>query len=79
IDLSATEAKPRSRLARKLVEMLVTMRDTISGVRDGAHTIAGASGEIAQGNAELSRRTERQAGSIEQTATSMSRLAATVR
>jgi methyl-accepting chemotaxis protein len=79
IDLSATEAKPRSRLARSLLEMLVIMRDTIAGVRDGAHTIAGASGEIAQGNAELSRRTERQAGSIEQTAASMARLAATVR
>jgi methyl-accepting chemotaxis protein len=79
IDLSATEARPRSRLARSLLEMLVTMRDTIAGVRDGAHTIAGASGEIAQGNAELSRRTERQAGSIEQTAASMARLAATVR
>ncbi|NYE61313.1 methyl-accepting chemotaxis protein [Duganella sp. 1224] len=79
IDLSATEARPRSRLARSLVAMLVTMRDTIAGVRDGAHTIAGASGEIAQGNAELSRRTERQAGSIEQTAASMARLAATVR
>jgi methyl-accepting chemotaxis protein len=69
IDLSAAEAKPRSRLARSLLDMLVTMRDTI----------AGASGEIAQGNAELSRRTERQAGSIEQTAASMARLAATVR
>ncbi|MYN28879.1 methyl-accepting chemotaxis protein [Duganella levis] len=79
IDLSAAEAKPRSRLARSLLDMLVTMRDTIAGVRDGAHTIAGASGEIAQGNAELSRRTERQAGSIEQTAASMARLAATVR
>jgi methyl-accepting chemotaxis protein len=79
IDLSATGSKPRSRLARSLLEMLVTMRDTIAGVRDGAHTIAGASGEIAQGNAELSRRTERQAGSIEQTAASMARLAATVR
>jgi methyl-accepting chemotaxis protein len=79
IDLSAAAAQPRSRLARKLVEMLVTMRDTIAGVRDGAHTIAGASGEIAQGNAELSRRTERQAGNIEQTVTSMARLAATVR
>jgi methyl-accepting chemotaxis protein len=79
IDLSATEARPRSRLARSLLEMLVTMRDTIAGVRDGAHTIAGASGEIAQGNAELSRRTERQAGSIEQTAAAMARLAATVR
>ncbi|MFS2004203.1 methyl-accepting chemotaxis protein [Duganella sp. CT11-25] len=79
IDLSAAEGKPRSRLARSLLEMLVTMRDTIAGVRDGAHTIAGASGEIAHGNAELSRRTERQAGSIEQTAASMARLAATVR
>jgi methyl-accepting chemotaxis protein len=79
IDLSACEAQPRSRLARSLVDMLVTMRDTIAGVRDGAHNIAGASGEIAHGNADLSRRTERQAGSIEQTASSMARLAATVR
>ncbi|WP_432380047.1 methyl-accepting chemotaxis protein [Duganella sp. P38] len=79
IDLSAAGGSPRSRLARKLLEMLATMRDTIAGVRDGANTIAGASGEIAQGNAELSRRTERQAGGIEQTAASMSRLAATVR
>ncbi|WP_304514952.1 methyl-accepting chemotaxis protein [Duganella sp. sic0402] len=79
IDLSVSAAQPRSRLARSLTGMLLTMRDTIAGVRDGAHTIAGASGEIAQGNAELSRRTERQAGSIEQTAASMARLAEAVR
>jgi methyl-accepting chemotaxis protein len=79
IDLSVPAANPRSRLARSLVNMLVTMRDTIAGVRDGAFTIAGASDEIAKGNAELSRRTERQASGVETTATSMSRLAVTVR
>ncbi|WP_165390716.1 methyl-accepting chemotaxis protein [Pseudoduganella lutea] len=79
IDLSVPAANPRSRLARSLVHMLVTMRETIAGVRDGAATIAGASGEIAEGNAELSRRTEHQASSVETTASAMARLAATVR
>ncbi|HEX8606214.1 MAG TPA: methyl-accepting chemotaxis protein [Pseudoduganella sp.] len=79
IDLSVPAAHPRSRLARSLVQMLVTMRDTIAGVRDGAATIAGASGEIAEGNAELSRRTELQAGSVETTASAMARLATAVR
>jgi methyl-accepting chemotaxis protein len=79
IDLSAPTSNPRSRLARSLVDMLVTMRDTIAGVRDGAFTIAGASGEIARGNAELSRRTERQASGVESTAAAMARLATTVR
>jgi methyl-accepting chemotaxis protein len=78
IDLSMPVAEPRSRLARSLVGMLVTMRDTIAGVRDGAFTIAGASGEIARGNAELSQRTERQASGVESTAAAMARLAATV-
>ncbi|WP_426103938.1 methyl-accepting chemotaxis protein [Massilia sp. TSP1-1-2] len=78
IDLSAIGEAPQGRLARSLFEMLVTMRDTIGGMREGAHTIAGNSGEIAHGNAELSLRTERQAGGIEQTVASMARLAATV-
>lgn len=39
---------------------------------------AGASGEIAQGNADLSTRTESQAASIEETASSMEELTSTV-
>lgn len=79
IDLSTYAVDPRSRLARSLLVMLATMRNTIARVRDGAQTIANASDEIARGNADLSRRTEHQAGSIDQTASAMARLASTVR
>ncbi|PWF48803.1 methyl-accepting chemotaxis protein [Massilia glaciei] len=78
IDLSAADAEPPSRLARSLLAMLATIRDAVAGMREGATSIAGTSAEIAHGNAELSRRTDRQAGSIEQTVASMARLAATV-
>ncbi|MYN01929.1 chemotaxis protein [Pseudoduganella sp. DS3] len=79
IDLTPQERALVSRLGRSLAATLQAVRETVAGVRDGAHTIAGACSEIAVGNAELSRRTERQAGSIELTAASMARLADTVR
>jgi methyl-accepting chemotaxis protein len=44
-----------------------------------AESIAAASKEIAQGNADLSCRTEQQAGSLEETASSMEELTVTVR
>jgi methyl-accepting chemotaxis protein len=48
-------------------------------VRRGTETITVASGEIASGNADLSSRTESQAGSLEETASSMEELTSTVR
>jgi methyl-accepting chemotaxis protein len=59
------------------------MRDRFSGivsqVREGSEGVATASAEIAQGNNDLSARTEHQARALEQTATSMAQLSATVR
>jgi len=59
------------------------MRDSLVGivsqVRAGTLTIAGASTEIAAGNEDLSRRTERQADTLMDTAASMEELTATVR
>jgi len=59
------------------------MRDKLVGivsqVRAGTETINTASGEIAQGNLDLSSRTEEQASSLEETASSMEELTSTVR
>jgi len=59
------------------------MRDSlvniVTKVRHGTDTIATASREIAAGNHDLSRRTEMQAGNIEQTASSMEELTGTVK
>jgi len=59
------------------------MRDSLVGivsqVRAGTLTIATASTEIAAGNEDLSRRTERQADTLMDTAASMEELTATVR
>ncbi len=66
-----------------LLFAMQTMRDKLVGivsqVRAGTETIATASSEIAQGNLDLSSRTEEQASSLEETASSMEELTSTVR
>ncbi|KQQ91670.1 methyl-accepting chemotaxis protein [Massilia sp. Leaf139] len=56
-----------------------SLAQIVTKVRSGAETIAVASGEIAQGNLDLSARTEQQAGALEETASSMEELTSTVR
>jgi len=67
----------------QLMTALQKMNDNLLGivrqVRTGTETIATASAEIAEGNLDLSRRTEQQAGSLEETASSMEELTSTVR
>jgi len=62
---------------------LATMQDSLAGtvrsVRSGSEAIATASGEIAAGNLDLSRRTEQQAANLEETASSLEELTSTVR
>jgi len=59
------------------------MRDqlakVVAHVRISSESVATASAEIAQGNTDLSNRTELQAGSLEKTASSMEQLGATVK
>jgi methyl-accepting chemotaxis protein len=65
-----------------LLFALKSMRDDLAGivgrVRTGSQSVASASAEIAQGNNDLSARTESQASTLEQTAASMEELNATV-
>jgi len=51
----------------------------VSTVRTGSEGVAGASAEIAQGNNDLSMRTEQQASALEETAASMEELSSTVK
>jgi methyl-accepting chemotaxis protein len=74
------EGKDESAL---LLAALRDMRDSlarmVSNVRTGAQAIDGASSEIAVGNADLSERTESQASALQQTASSVEQLTATVK
>lgn len=60
-------------------QMRARLRPVIAQVRQSADSVALASAEIAQGNQDLSGRTESQASALEQTAASMEQLSATVR
>jgi methyl-accepting chemotaxis protein len=66
-----------------LLAAMSRMRDSLSGivgkVRSGTDAIAEASGEIASGNLDLSRRTESQAAALAQVAGSMQQLIVSVR
>ncbi|GAB3373666.1 methyl-accepting chemotaxis protein [Massilia agri] len=65
-------------LLQALKDMTGSLQTIVAQVRNGAETIAVASDEIAQGNADLSARTEQQAGAIEETASSMEEMTTTV-
>ena len=78
VDITQAHSEPTS-----LLSAIHSMRDKFSGivsqVRQGAEGVATASAEIAQGNNDLSARTESQASALEETAASMEQLSATVK
>ncbi|MES2350096.1 MAG: methyl-accepting chemotaxis protein [Pseudomonadota bacterium] len=65
-------------LLAALRDMNTSLNHIVGRVRGGADTIAAASREIANGNLDLSRRTEQQASTLEETASSMEELTSTV-
>jgi methyl-accepting chemotaxis protein-1 (serine sensor receptor) len=67
------------RLMAALRNMNDSLVEIVTRVRAGTDTISTASGEIADGNLDLSARTEQQAGSLEETASSMEELTSTVK
>ncbi|OEZ50977.1 methyl-accepting chemotaxis protein III [Janthinobacterium sp. MP5059B] len=66
-------------LLQALKDMNASLITIVGEVRGGTHEIAGASGEIAAGNLDLSQRTQAQASSLERTAASMDELTGTVK
>jgi len=67
------------RLLQAVSDMQDSLVHTVSTVRGNAESVSTASLQIAQGNTDLSQRTEEQASALEQTAATMSELSVTVR
>jgi methyl-accepting chemotaxis protein len=78
-DISSTSNDETGQLLTALSIMNASLKTIVTNVRTGAETISIASDEIAQGNLDLSSRTEQQAGALEETASSMEELTSTVR
>jgi methyl-accepting chemotaxis protein len=67
-----------TQLLRALATMQANLVGIVGNVKRGSDMVANASAEIAQGNNDLSARTEQQASALEQTAASMEELNSTV-
>ncbi|MBK6387386.1 MAG: MCP four helix bundle domain-containing protein [Rhodoferax sp.] len=76
VDRAHDEFSP---LLASLGDMQTSLTRVVSTVRQGSEGVATASAEIAQGNHDLSGRTEQQASALEETAASMEELSATVK
>ncbi len=68
-----------SPLLQSLQAMQVSLTEVVAVVRSNAEGVATASAQIAQGNQDLSGRTEQQASALEETAATMEELSTTVR
>ncbi|WP_027475196.1 methyl-accepting chemotaxis protein [Curvibacter gracilis] len=66
-------------LLRSLADMQAHLAGIVREVRHNADGVANTSAEIAQGNNDLSARTEQQASALQQTAASMEQLGSTVK
>ncbi|AOR65978.1 methyl-accepting chemotaxis protein [Pectobacterium wasabiae] len=66
-------------LLEAMQEMQAALTRMVVGVRNNAESVATASMQIAQGNADLSSRTEEQASALEETSSTMTQLGMTVK
>jgi methyl-accepting chemotaxis protein len=65
-------------LLQAIAQMTQNLRALVGQVAEGAHTVSDTSAQIAQGNLDLSQRTEEQASTLEETASSLEELTSTV-
>ena len=75
----ATGSNEMAQLLRALKDMQDSLSGVVQGVRDNSESVATASSQIAQGNLDLSQRTEQQASALQETAATMEQLGTTVR
>ena len=70
---------PEGSLMHSVGRLLQSLQGIVRTIHDSAHQLKLAAGEIAQGNLDLSHRTEQAAGNLQNTASSMEQLTVTVR
>ena len=75
----AVRAGDTTSVMAAMARMQQALTTIVGSVRGNADSVSTASAEIAQGNHDLSARTEQQASALEQTAASMEQLSATVK
>lgn len=66
-------------IARAVAKILEEFNTTVANVKNVSNEIESAANEVAQGNADLSVRTESQAAVLEETASSMEEMASTIK
>ena len=66
------------RMVQAMEAMRLSLTEVVGTVRENAVSVAAASAQIAQGNIDLSSRTEQQAAALQQTAATMDQLGSTV-
>jgi methyl-accepting chemotaxis protein len=74
-----TRAGDRASILAGIGQMQSSLLRVVGEVRSGAESVATASSQIAQGNLDLSSRTEEQASSLQQTAASVEQMASAVK
>ena len=79
MDIVDTARDEFSPLLKAMHDMQAALIQVVSMVRNNADSVATASAQIAQGNHDLSGRTEEQASALQQTAATMDELGSTVR
>ncbi|MDB5941202.1 MAG: hypothetical protein JWQ13_768, partial [Ramlibacter sp.] len=77
-DIEVVGNDETGQLLKALSRMTLNLRTLVGEVANGAHTVSDTSAQIAQGNLDLSQRTEEQASTLEETASSMEELTSTV-
>lgn len=75
----ASSSCETGQLMQALAEMNTSLLQVVSAVRTGTDQIHDAATEIANGNLDLSQRTEEQASSLEETASSMEEITSTIK
>jgi methyl-accepting chemotaxis protein len=78
VTLQASEISETGHLLQALAHMTDSLRSLLGEMSAGAHMVSDTSAQIAQGNLDLSQRTEEQATTLEETASSMEELTTTV-
>jgi methyl-accepting chemotaxis protein len=79
VDIQARGPTEVAHLLQALDAMREGFVQVVRRVREGSESVSTASSEIAQGNHDLSARTEQQASALEETAASMEELSSTVK